>query len=124
MRQQGSWLFIFLYGIALLRPIQPLVEYYANYDFFATVLCINKDKPKLACNGKCILMQKLKNVANDTNSQSTEVPGKISLKDYPIGFISFLKSASIKMTSGFSHSGFYTDRWPSDIIFDIFHPPS
>ena len=121
-----SWLFIFLYGVALLKPIEPLIEYYANQDFFANVLCINKDKPELACNGQCILMQKLKKASNDPISQSPSAPtGKIDLKEYPIGFICFLNVPS--STIGVDNSLFnnnYTDRWPSDIILDIFHPPS
>lgn len=121
-----SWLFIFLYGVALLKPIEPLIEYYANQDFFANVLCINKDKPELACNGQCILMQKLQKASNDPISQSPSAPtGKIDLKEYPIGFISFLNAPA--STNGVDNSLFnsnYTDRWPSDIILDIFHPPS
>ena len=75
--------------MALLRPIHPLVEYYANQDFFANVLCINKDKPEMACNGKCILMQKLKRVsaaATDPSPDDTP-PQKINLTEDTIEFI-------------------------------------
>lgn len=121
-----SWLFIFLYGVALLKPIEPLIEYYFNQDFFANVLCINKDKPELACNGQCILMQKLKKASNDPISSSSEVPmGKINLKDYPIGFISFLDSPfSDEGINSANQNGAYVDRWPAEFISEIFHPPS
>lgn len=37
----------------------PVFEYIANYDYISTVLCINKDVPAMACNGKCHLMKEL-----------------------------------------------------------------
>lgn len=43
----------------VLRPFLPYAEYVLNYDYISEVLCINKDKPKLECNGKCYLMQSL-----------------------------------------------------------------
>ena len=41
-----------------------IADYEYHQDFYANVLCINKDKPELACEGKCILMQKLQEVDN------------------------------------------------------------
>ena len=35
------------------------IDYILNHDYYANTLCINKDKPELACNGQCVLMQKL-----------------------------------------------------------------
>ena len=44
----------------MLRPISPFIEYMINYDYISKVLCINKNKPELSCNGKCHLMKTLK----------------------------------------------------------------
>lgn len=44
----------------LLKPLWPVVEYVVNYNYIATVLCVNKAKPKLQCNGKCYLAEQLK----------------------------------------------------------------
>lgn len=35
------------------------MEYLANYDYIATELCENRDKPEMHCNGKCHLMKQL-----------------------------------------------------------------
>jgi hypothetical protein len=43
----------------LFRPIFPVVDYVVNYEYISKVLCENKDKPKLKCNGKCHLMKEL-----------------------------------------------------------------
>lgn len=43
----------------LIRPLWPIVNYVANYDYIIENFCINKDKPELECNGQCYLMQQL-----------------------------------------------------------------
>lgn len=45
--------------LILAKPVLPLVEYVANYDYISKVLCVNKAKPALHCNGKCHLMKEL-----------------------------------------------------------------
>lgn len=35
-------------------------DYLLNYDYISKVLCINKDKPEMHCNGKCHLAKELK----------------------------------------------------------------
>ena len=41
------------------KPIIPVFEYIVNYDFIVKKLCENKEKPELACNGKCHLAKEL-----------------------------------------------------------------
>jgi hypothetical protein len=43
----------------ILKPVFPVVAYVTNYNYITKVLCINKSKPKLQCNGKCHLMKEL-----------------------------------------------------------------
>jgi hypothetical protein len=43
----------------LVKPLWPIMEYVNNYDYIANVLCKNKDKPQLQCNGKCYLAKLL-----------------------------------------------------------------
>ncbi|RZJ67624.1 MAG: hypothetical protein EOO50_04915 [Flavobacterium sp.] len=43
----------------LFKPVFPVVQYVIDYDYIATVLCVNKAKPELKCNGKCHLMKEL-----------------------------------------------------------------
>ena len=43
----------------LVKPLWPIVEYVANYDYIVEVLCVNKDRPELNCDGKCYLAQQL-----------------------------------------------------------------
>jgi len=43
----------------LLKPVFPVIEYAVNYNYISKVLCVNKNKPKMHCNGKCHLMKEL-----------------------------------------------------------------
>lgn len=49
----------------------PFIEYSLNKDYIAKVLCINKEKPKMHCDGKCYLM---KRVQETSESESPLVP--------------------------------------------------
>ncbi|WP_298287045.1 hypothetical protein [uncultured Lutibacter sp.] len=84
MKRQFLGIFFYLlYLLAMVRPVMPIIEYYANYEYIATVLCENKDKPYLECNGKCYLEKQLKEVDHTNHDHKSTVPG-IELKDYPI----------------------------------------
>lgn len=78
--------FTFLYLLAMVKPVWPVIDYVVNQDYIAAYFCINKDKPKLHCNGKCYLAQKLQEAQHE---KQQNLPA-INLKDYPIGFVEVL----------------------------------
>ncbi len=45
--------------LMLVKPLWPIAEYVMNYDYIVNVLCKNKDRPQLKCDGKCYLSQQL-----------------------------------------------------------------
>ena len=120
MIQRISSLFlVFLYLVAMLKPIAPFVEYAINYDYISKVLCINTDKPELSCNGKCQLMQKLEE-QQEKDYQSL----RIQMDEYPIGFV---KSIDIKQNN-FSDdllkvNHFYKNQYTYLNAYNVFHPP-
>jgi hypothetical protein len=63
-----------------------VVDYEWNKDYIATYLCENKDRPVLECEGKCYLMQSLKNKMNESADhkakQLTQI-SKIEIMDMP-----------------------------------------
>ncbi|CAD0223012.1 hypothetical protein KYG33_16670 [Chryseobacterium sp. D764] len=52
----------------VLRPLVPVVEYAVNYDYIIKVLCVNKSRPEIHCNGKCYLSKELAKANNETES--------------------------------------------------------
>ena len=65
--------------VIFFKPVLPFLDYAFNNDYIAKVLCINKDKPKLKCNGKCYLMQQLaKNAEEDSSKEN--LPKKVEFQ--------------------------------------------
>ncbi|MEK6153853.1 hypothetical protein WIW50_11360 [Flavobacteriaceae bacterium 3-367] len=54
-----SYVVLFVAFSMLIRPLWPIVEYAMNYDYIVNVLCENKDRPQLQCDGKCYLSKQL-----------------------------------------------------------------
>ena len=50
----------------------PVVEYIVNYDYISKVLCVNKAKPQMHCNGKCHLMKKLAAASENEKPASSD----------------------------------------------------
>ncbi|MGS2762001.1 hypothetical protein [Sinomicrobium sp. M5D2P9] len=76
------------------KPLFPVLEYVVNYDYIANVLCINKERPKMQCYGKCYLMGAIaKEVVDSNDKEGTEAPKKTELpllyieKDNPFPII-------------------------------------
>ena len=87
MKKEFVALFFYvLYGVAMLRPLLPILEYYANQDYIVTVLCKNRDKPTMACNGKCYLAKELATFSSITQHEhqhENQLP-QIDLSKYPV----------------------------------------
>ena len=83
MKRVATYGFVFLYLLAMTRPVIPLVEYIIYEDYITEFLCINKENVALECNGKCYLMQRL----SEQNEEKRQNLPKISIEEYPIGFV-------------------------------------
>jgi hypothetical protein len=62
--------------LVIFRPAFPYLEYALNYDYIVNVLCVNKDKPEMQCNGKCHLKQALTEASNQETDSKKEKPVK------------------------------------------------
>lgn len=99
-----------------LKPIFPVVDYVVNYDYISKVLCENKEKPELKCNGKCHLMKEIskqidseKPIHNDKKSNITlsQILFFQEIKSEEIAQIYFFNKSSIKdnYSNFYFHSG-------------------
>lgn len=121
MRKPIGIFFLALYLLAMLRPVLPWVEYYANKGYIQKFLCINQDKPKMACAGKCHLQKRITE-ANDTNDK--KVPTRVNLEDYPL---SLLDSGNWQINTLAKApcllNGSYHNQYKLLLINAPFHPP-
>jgi hypothetical protein len=111
--------------ILLLKPILPVFEYVINYDYIAKVLCINKDKPKLHCNGKCYLMKELAKNSESENPISTNK--KMSSQETVVVFfqeIYLLTIAPLYFHQTKEANSAYSNLYSYKITKSVFHPPT
>lgn len=121
LKSVSATFFVFLYILAMLRPVLPLFDYVINQDYIAEFLCINTDKPELSCNGKCYLMQKL----NEQNEEKRQNIPRIAIEEYPIGFVNLILFDTLKESTSFSTDSFlYQNNYFFQYNYSSFHPPS
>ncbi len=97
------------------------IDFLANNEYIKEVLCINKKKPKLSCNGKCYLMQQLK---EQQSEQEQELPQLVH-SNYEFVFFSFRENVLEKRTRIYKENNFspHTQQYAYLLNWDVFHPP-
>jgi len=65
----------------IIIPVVPVIDYLINKDYIAKNLCINKDKPKSCCKGKCHMVKQLQKTNPDTEKDSQNTNNRVQLKD-------------------------------------------
>ena len=84
---------IFIIALFLLvKPILPVVEYVVNYEYISKVLCVNKAKPMMHCNGKCHLVKELAKASENEKPISDK---KILVHEFEILFFQEIKPFQI-----------------------------
>jgi hypothetical protein len=65
-----------------------VAEFRLNQDYIAKNLCINRNKPKMHCNGKCQLMKKLaaeeEQNTSGNNSQTVKITSGLFMQKAPV----------------------------------------
>ena len=110
--------------LMLLKPILPVVEYVVNYEYISKVLCVNKDKPMLHCNGKCHLMKELAKASENEKPISDK---KSAAQEFEVLFFENIKLFELNhsfysiVTQIYdSYSNFYSHLNSCS----VFHPPT
>lgn len=109
----------------LLKPVLPVFEYIINYDYIAKVLCENKAKPVLKCNGKCHLMKQL------AKESETEKPLASNKKVMQEVELLFCQASFFESDFSYYFEPNFTEINPNYFNFysfldenKIFHPPT
>jgi hypothetical protein len=107
----------------LARPVVPVASYIINYDYITTVLCVNKAKPVMHCNGKCHLMKELAKAAEKEKPLSDK---KLAHQEAEILFYQPVTdySFSVFIPSGKNNNpSIYSNLYIPVDQYSIFHPP-
>jgi hypothetical protein len=97
---------LIVFCFAEIRPLLPFLDYYVNYEYITEVLCINKEKPKSTCNGKCYLSKQLKE-AQKTEKQDEKLPTVEQERIPMIVYNSELPKFLITFSDAIQYSEFY-----------------
>ena len=65
------YIILILYGIVLIRPILPVVDYMLRYEYYAEELCVMKDIPDNECCGKCHVTDAIAQQSDNTSSDAS-----------------------------------------------------
>lgn len=117
--------FLLLGLLILFRPIFPVLDYVANYDYIVKVLCENKEKPELKCNGKCHLMKEMAKASENEKPLSQDK--KTSIQESEILFVQQLPFFEIKFIPNSTQKEInlkYTNLYCYNQIQSVFHPPT
>ena len=109
----------------LLRPVLPVMDYVVNYEYISKVLCVNKAKPKLQCNGKCHLMKEL--AKSSENEAPISSDKKITSQQFEVLFfeeITSFKIAAIYFCKTQKTNSDYSNLYFRLNSISVFHPPT
>jgi hypothetical protein len=101
-----------------------VLSFKINQDYIAKVLCINRDKPEMHCNGNCILMQRIK--ASEENERK-EIPQKLKEQKeifYYLNISNWLLQSPIEENSRKQQlTFFYESPFTTAFVKGLFRPP-
>lgn len=108
-----------------LKPILPVIDYIINYDYISKVLCENKAKPELKCNGKCHLMKELAKASENEKPINSDKKDN-SKQEIEVLFFQEIEIADFGINYGlskFSINANYSDTYAFLTNNSVFHPP-
>lgn len=85
MRSVIAYLLLFAVMLPTLSPWGTVAYFQANRAYIAKVLCENRTRPQLKCNGKCYLAKMLKKQQAKKDKETTE-----QVENLPVGQLFFL----------------------------------
>ncbi len=117
---------ILLLSLSFQSPVKlGIVAWYqVNKQYVATVLCENKAKPQLKCNGKCYLKKQLAKADEKSDSKSNNQ----QQQENKIEVVHFIITEKLSFhfnnyTDVAVENDYYTDLQGIDYSPFIFHPP-
>ena len=109
-----------------LKPILPVVDYVVNYDYISKVLCENKAKPELKCNGKCHLMKELAKASEDEKPINSDKKDN-SKQEIELLFCNEVTEINFRQICFHNKTSIgdnYANLYFHKVSCSVFHPPT
>jgi hypothetical protein len=109
-----------------LKPIIPVIDYIVNYDYISNVLCENKAKPQLKCNGKCHLMKELAKASENEKPINSDKKdnSKHEIELLYCNELSEINFRQIYFHNKTSIGDNYANLYFHTVGCSVFHPPT
>jgi len=76
-----SGILLLVLSAYLIIPVLPVIDYLINKDYITKNLCINKDKPKSCCKGKCHMVKQLQKTTPNPDNDTKNTNKRVQLKE-------------------------------------------
>ena len=120
MKKVFAIFFILLVATSIVLKGILMVNYWVQYDYYKTVLCENKDRPELKCNGTCHLAKELKPI--EKPAEAPTVPASLEIQQLLFASAASTKIINLPLPCGTYHSA--NDRLPKLLfVEEISEPP-
>lgn len=109
-----------------LKPILPVIDYIVNYDYISNVLCENKAKPELKCNGKCHLIKELAKASNDDKPFNSDKKNNL-IQEVELLFCNEIAEISFRQIYFHNKTSIgdnYANLYFHSVSCSVFHPPT
>ncbi|QKZ15779.1 hypothetical protein HU175_16280 [Spirosoma sp. KUDC1026] len=123
MRSLVSYILLVATLLPLVSPWGTIAYYQLNRDYIARVLCENRDRPELHCNGQCFLAKRLKAQQDKQDKETTErVQNTPSIQLYAESVTSFTFAPAVRQLSTTGLFTYLIAR-TSQSLDGLFRPP-
>ena len=121
LRKAVSILLILAMSMQSLYQLGLVTWFEVNRDYIAEVLCVNKKKPEMHCNGQCYLKKQMKKAEEKQAATGESSRAKTEFQVFVIEYFSLdleLKSLPVAAHTPYVAGGIY------NTIDDKFRPPT
>ncbi len=117
-----SGILLIVMAAYLILPALPVIDYLINKDYIAKNLCINKDKPKSCCKGKCHMVKQLQKTNQNSEKDPKNTGNRIQIKALD-EYILDIPSHNYLAINSIKHLAFNTSEPEQPACSAIFVPP-
>ncbi len=113
-----------VFGLSPIFKLGLVVNYFIQSDYYANVLCINQDKPKMNCNGKCHLRKEIAQTQRKTDENLPEIIYQLQLSQFVLNEYAFyLLGPEIIVNQDNSFAFVFNQSTLDGHLNGIFRPP-
>lgn len=120
VKQVLTVILIFVMGFQAIFPLALTSYYNINQSYFASVLCINQDKPELQCKGKCFLKKQLDKSEKENSKEKANLKS-VDHVIYP--FTALLSTQQLHYAIATQYPPFQPDPYQFLLLKNCFRPP-